>query len=133
MQHRRLRPVKASDFAGVGREGPPRTCGGIGSLEPFRRGIIVVATEAVAAAIALTDLEARVKYAIRLQRAPYALENAGQFVTRHVQEAGAGPHAVIGLPRVEFVEPHGVDALAEASRGDRGHLRRAVGRADLEA
>src|SRR5262249_2827756 len=81
MQHLCRCFVKAPDFADVGRERLPRTGGGIGGLEPFWRGIVVVAAEAVAAVITLADLEARVKHAIQLQRAPDAPENVGQVVT----------------------------------------------------
>jgi hypothetical protein len=34
---------------------------------------------------------------------------AGELVTRHVQQAGAGPHAVIGRARIEFMKQHRLD------------------------
>jgi hypothetical protein len=71
----------------------------------------------------MADLVARIEQPLGLQRAMDARQDAGEFVTRHVQQAGAGPHAVIGRARIEFMEQHRLDRMVEPLQSNRGHFR----------
>src|SRR6185437_9634470 len=79
------------------------------------------------------DLVARIEQAVGLQRAMDSRQNAGELVARDVQQAGAGPDAVIGLALVQLIEQQRLHRMVEALRGNRGHLRRAVRGAHVEA
>ncbi len=46
----------------------------------------------------------------------------------HMQQTGARPDAVIGLVRIQLVEPHRLDGMTKPARGDLGHFGRAIGR-----
>ncbi len=50
-----------------------------------------------------------------------------------MQQARIGPDGVVGLGLVELLEQQGLDGAAETARGDLGHFRRSVGRANREA
>src|SRR6185312_14891644 len=72
VQHGRGRLVKTVDLAGVALELMPCARCSVSRLQPFGRGIIVVAAEAVPAAVAVADLVAAIEHAVRLQRATNA-------------------------------------------------------------
>src|ERR1700743_2234248 len=81
----------------------------------------------------MADLVARIEQPSGLQRSMDARKYSGELVARDVQQAGAGPDAVVDGLFVQLIEQHRLDGMIEPLGRNRGHLRRAVRRTHTKA
>jgi hypothetical protein len=105
----------AVDARDLGQRGQPvaQACfGGVGEVAAFGVDTLAVAV-----------LQAQVQHAVGLQRGPEPLQRVREFGRREVQQAGAGPDAVVGGALVEFLEALHLHRLFDALGREAGDFR----------
>jgi hypothetical protein len=101
-----IRGEPAVDCGKLGQCGQPvaqARFGGVGGVSAFGVDTLAVAV-----------LQAQVQDAVRFESGPEPVQRVGEFDRGQVQQAGAGPDAVVGGALVEFLEALHLHRLADA-------------------